>query len=439
MTTPADDHMSPTTRARRRVPRFRVPARGPVFGSLASAAFGQVALVVTGVLAARALGPADRGYLALVILIPAVLQGVGNLGLPRAVTYFIASNPAQSRSIVNVIRRPVVIQAISLTILQAAILAVIVAVEPPDVRWAAVAVLPLLAANLAETYGKAILLGQQRYLAFNIVRNVGLTLYLVGLVVVVAAGHAGLIEFAVTYVIANIVAAVVTIVLAVAGRPKDTASANVTQGMLLRFGLKGYIASLSPIAAFRLDQVVVGLLLSPAALGLYVVGLAFTNLPGFISRSVGFIAFPKVAGAASEQKEEMQRFFGFTIALSGAAVIVLEVTAGWLVPLFFGSEFEGAVPLARILLITAFFDGARQILADTASGRGRPGLGSIAEVTAWIVLVPAVAILLPLWDDIGVAAATAAAAVASFSVLAVLVRYTESGRAANPAALREQA
>lgn len=423
MATPAHDHTRLTDARGRRARRaLRVPASRPVLGSLASAAYGQIALVATGVLSARALGPADRGYLALVILIPAVVQGVGSLGLPRSVTYFIASNPAQENAILRAIRTPAFAQAIVLTLLQTGILAVIVAVEPPHVRWAAVVVLPLLAANLTEAYGKAILQGQQRYLAFNVLRNTATTLYLGGLAIVVIAGHAGLIEFAIAYVVANVLAAVLTIVVAHMGRPVQRTPNEVSQRMLLRFGLRGYLASLSPIAAFRLDQIVVGLLLSPKALGLYVVGLAFTNLPGFIARSIGFIAFPKVAGATDRRSDEMRRFFWFAIALSGMAVLVLELTAGWLVPLFFGSEFEEAINLARILLIGGFFDGARQILTDTSSGSGRPGLGSIAEVTSWVALVASLAVLMPIWGATGVAAATALAAAASFVVLAVLVR-----------------
>ena len=399
-----------------------LPARGPVIGSLASAAYGQIALVLTGVVSARALGPSDRGYLALLVLIPAVLQGIGTLGLPRAVTYFIASNPAQEASILRVIRVPVVVQAVALTALQVVILSVIVAVEPPHVRWAAVAVLPLLAANLADAYGKAILQGQQRYFAFNVLRNAGTTFYLVGLLVLLITDEIGLIEFTIAYVVGMVLAGAVTLAAALAGRVPPSEPTEVSQSMLVRFGLKGYVASLSPIATFRLDQVVVGLLLSPVALGLYVVGLAFTNLPGFIARSIGFIAYPKVAGTAHGQDTEMRRFFWFSIALSGTAVLVLELTAGWLVPLFFGSEFDSAVTLARILLVSAFFDGARQILFDTSSGSGRPGLGSIAELTSWLVIIPAVAILLPLWGATGVATATALAAGASFLALALLVR-----------------
>ena len=60
-------------------------------------------------------------------------------------------------------------------------------------------------------------------------------------------------------------------------------------------GCAGLLSSFSAVDVLRPDQVVLALFLSPSALGLYVVGLAFTNLPYFIAKSVGLITFPWVA------------------------------------------------------------------------------------------------------------------------------------------------
>ena len=64
---------------------------------------------------------------------------------------------------------------------------------------------------------------------------------------------------------------------------------------LLRFGIRGWLGTATPSEALRLDQVIVGLLLSPSALGLYVVGGSFSNLPRFIAQSVGLVAYPRIA------------------------------------------------------------------------------------------------------------------------------------------------
>ena len=297
-------------------------------GSLASAAVAQVALVITGVVAARTLGPADRGYLALVILVPAVLHGVGALGLPRAVTYFIANDPAHETSVVRAIRTPAIAQAVVLTALQAGILSVLLAEEPTRVKWAGLAVMPLLAANLADMYGKAILQGERRYAAFNILRNAGLGFYLVGVLLLLAVGQTGLVEFAIAYVLATVLSAIVTLSVVMIRSSPESKPVDVSRRTLVRFGLRGYLVGLSP-GTLRLDQAVIGLLLAPQALGVYVVGLAFTNLPTFISRSIGFIAFPQVADAMTPREDEARRFLWFSLALSGGAVVTLELGAGW--------------------------------------------------------------------------------------------------------------
>ena len=73
----------------------------------------------------------------------------------------------------------------------------------------------------------------------------------------------------------------------------------------------------------------------------------------------------------------------------------LEVVTGKLVGLFFGSEFAEATPIARILLLATLFMAARRVLTDGVDGLGRPGLGTLAEIASWVLLVPTIAILLP--------------------------------------------
>jgi O-antigen/teichoic acid export membrane protein len=279
-------------------------------------------------------------------------------------------------------------------------------------------------------YGKAILQGQQRYTAFNILRNATVTFNLVAVLLVLAIGQTNLVGFAVAFVVASILSAAVTVTVALRGRrSRAKPTVIIPSREVLGYGLRGYLVSLSPIGTFRLDQAMIGLFLAPKALGIYVVAIAFTNFPTFISRSVGLVAFPHVAGAGRAREDEMRRFLWFSIALSGAAALVLALASGWLVPFFFGQEFAEAIPLTRILLVGAFLDGARRVLTDTSSGLGRPGLGSIAEVSSWVVLVPALALLMPPWGITGVAAATAVAAAASLLTLGILIRHSD-GRSA---------
>jgi O-antigen/teichoic acid export membrane protein len=381
----------------------------------------QGALVVTGVLVARALGPTDRGYLALLFLLPGVLQQVGTIGLPLATTYFIARDPSEERHVRRLIAAPGVLQAAALIVIQALVLWILVQDESSSVQDAAVVSLAVLAGALADMYGKAILQGQRRYAAFNVLWNGTVVLYMVGVLLLVATDQADLVNISVAWVAANLLAGAITMVVALRPRalpPQRDAGATV--GTMVRFGLRGWLGTLSPITTFRLDQAVVGLFLAPQQLGLYVAALAFTNLPTFISRGVSMVALPQVA-RGGRGSGSVRTFFLMTTVLTGGVVLVLELAAGWLVPLFFGSDFEEAVPITRILLVSAFFYGCRRVLADAVSGAGRPGLGSIAELSSWVVLVPLLFVFTPLWGVEGVAAALAVSSAASLGVLLVLL------------------
>jgi len=403
------------------------PARGAVAGSVIASVAGQGLLVVTGVIVARALGPTDRGYLALLFLLPAVLQQVGTVGLPLATTYFISRDPGEERRIWRLVTTPGLVQALLLTLVQAAALWFLVHDESDEVQLAALVSLPVLAGALADMYGKAIVQGQRRYAAFNLLRNATVVLYMVALVGLVAVGNADLVSVSIAWVAANVVAGTVTI--AVARRNPmlaDEQSGRTTRVDMFRFGLRGWFGSLSPVTAFRLDQAVVGLFLAPEKLGLYVAALAFTNLPTFIARGVAMISLPQVA-RPGRHGGEVRSFFVLSMVLTGAVVVVLELTAGWLVPLFFGDDFRAAVPITRILLVSSFFYGARRVLTDAVSGAGRPGLGSLAELSSWIVLVPLLIVFTPLWGLEGVAVALTASSAASLGVFLVLLRRWRPG------------
>lgn len=390
-------------------------------GSVAASLVGQAALVVTGVIVARALGPTDRGHLALLLLLPSVLLQVGTLGLPLATTYFIAREPAHELHVRRSVARPAIVQLVVLTLVQAGVLWLLVRGEPTKVEAAAAVSLALLTGALANMYGKALLQGQRRYRPFNILRNDVVGFYLAGVLVLVVAGRVDLVAVSVAWVAANLLAGALTLAIAVRPHPPVPQQGGPALREMTRFGLRGWLGSLSPVTTFRLDQAVVGLFLAPQALGLYVAALAFTNLPSVISRGVAMIALPQMA-RPGRGGGEVRSFVLLTVVLTGGVVVGLALLAGWLVPLFFGEDFEPAVTSTRILLVGSFFYGVRRVLTDAVSGAGRPGLGSLAELSSWIVLVPLLALFAPRWGIEGVAAALAASYAASLGVFGVLLR-----------------
>jgi O-antigen/teichoic acid export membrane protein len=386
-----------------------------VVGSLGVAAFGQLVLMGTGIAVARMLGVENRGDLALFAVLVAILVLLGGLGLPVGVTFFLARGASLS-DLVRVLRPVLIAQFALLTPVHAALLVALFHDAQPSVRHAALLSLPALPASLLQSYGIAILQGQQRFRSLNLARMLPAVGYGIAVALAFAAGWNTLIELTAAWSLAAVVVALLILGTAVTRRELAGPGRDVMRRDVLSFGLKGLLGSTSPLEAFRLDQAVTGLLLSSRLLGIYVVGMAFTNLPRFVGQSLGYIAYPVAAGRDS--RSETWRTIGrFTLAgtvLTLVVVAVLEVLAGHIVPFFFGSEFSPAIPVTRLLLIGAFFASLRKLLADCAQGAGYPAFGSIAEIVSWTVLVPSLAVLTPRYGVEGIALSMALAYATSF-------------------------
>jgi O-antigen/teichoic acid export membrane protein len=393
-------------------------------GSLVASGVSQLLLIVSGVLVARSLGPEDRGYLALLVVVSGICCLIGGLGLPLAVTYYVARDRSQAREIASSLLKLGVLLMGATLVLQIAVLVVFVRHDPGRVKLAAMISLLLVPGILAQTYGLSILQGQNRFAALNVLRILPTTAYVAAVLVVFLAHSADLVRVMTIWATTYFVGGVLTLGVAARGLPAAPVySSPPSRSQMTRFGLKGLVGWASPVDALRIDQAVVGLFLTPAALGFYVVAQAFTGLPRLVAASIGLVAYPRVASEPdpAAARRAMWRYFFFGVALSAFAVGALEVATGQLVTLFFGSEFSDATPIARILLLGTLFVAVRRVLTDGVNGLGRPELGTLAEVASWVLLLPALAILLPRLGVEGVALALAISWGASLLLLVALV------------------
>lgn len=382
-------------------------ANRPMLGSLSAGVTSQIVLVVSGVIVARSLGPENRGYLALLLLVPLMLSQAASIGFPLAATYFIAQSPNTARRVARSLVGPAGIQLIAVVLVQAAVLSFLVWNEPQGVQLGAMISLAYPPALLAQQYGIAILQGQRRFLAFNVLRVAPAGLYTVAVVAIFLVGLDGLVSITAVAVATAAIAGAATLVVVARRLPVTSDASGPARSEMARFGLKGFLGSMSPIESFRLDQAAVALFLNPVALGLYVVAQSFINLPRFISQSIGMITYPQVASAPNQEtaRRAMWRHLFFTLLVCGVIVATLEAATDSLIRFFFGHEFSQATPIAQILLVGALFLSMRRVLSDAARGAGRPGLGTLAEATSWISLIPALALLMPTYGAEGVALA----------------------------------
>lgn len=388
-------------------------------GTVGTSLVGQAMLVVSGVVVARVLGVYERGQLANFVAICVAASAIVSLGLPNALTLWLARRADVNQPEVAVVRRALNLQIPVLLL----VVAVTVALAIPASRDQKLVLLVVggvaSVASLIVQYGLGGLQGLKRFRAFNLLRLTLVVPYALAVVVAALLGGAGFVTFAVLWTVGMVVAAV----LVMGVFPLRNAAPPVDGSPLrpmVRYGAKAQIGVASPLESFNIDQIVIGAIAGPTVLGLYVVGYAFTNLPRFIAQSLGMIVFPRVAERAGsgEAGRTAVDSIMLTTLISLVVVGVLEALVGWLIPLVFGQAFAGSVPAARLLLVAAFFLSIRRVLADALRGFEQPLPGTVSEMASWVVFA---VLVYPLTVNHGATGAAGAYAAASAAAAAVLV------------------
>jgi len=391
--------------------------------SVGTGLLNQALLVASGIPLARSLGPENRGYIALFLLIPLIITMVGFIGLPAAAGYYTAQMPRAARGIVHTVLGFAFMQCLLTSLVTASVLTAMFWSRPGPVRIAALVAIPSVPWTTLYWYSLYVLQGQQRFLPMNAARALPAVLSAI-VAVVIWRLDLGLPVASALLTSATLLAGILTLSMArpgMRGLSKDEADTPPLRSML-KFGAKGQLVFLNPSEAFRLDQLLVGLVLSPEALGVYVVGVAFTNLPRFVADSLGWVASPRVA----EQRDRAGRarvswqYIWLCLIVTAVIVAALELAVGPVLPILFGERFRGAVPVAHVMLIGAWFLSLRRILADCLRGAGCPEAISLAEGVAVSALLISV---VPLTRSLGLPGAAIAVSLCAMGSLAVLLWY----------------
>jgi O-antigen/teichoic acid export membrane protein len=380
-----------------RAPKYLTPVRISIIGSVAAAFGGQLILVISGIALARLLGPVDRGYMALLLLWPGILYQILDIGLPWSLTYHVASGAVNPHTIGRLVAAPFAVQCVVVLLTHLAILLAYLHGKPVDVIAAGAVTLAIGPSVLASDYALAVLQGLKSYASVNLFRLLPNAMSALVAVTMLIRANRNLVQLALLLAGAYAITAVATMVTALQrAKSAPHSRGDVSLRRLVAFGLRGYLGSLYPLDAFRLDQVIVGLLLTPISLGVYVVGSSFTNLPRFLAQSIGLVAFPQIASTVDSpaRRSQVLRFFIFGTGAAFVTVLLVEGVVGFLTPLLFGDAYNGSVVLARILLVGALCLSSRRVLAECLKGAGFPFAGTVAEVASWLVLAPALVLLL---------------------------------------------
>lgn len=402
----------------------RIPRRvlGSAFGTSAWTTLGFVLLAgVGGVVAARFLGPTQRGLLATAVVWSSVVGSMSAYGMPDVSAFFTARDR----------QRPPRDTATALALAACAGGLVAVGGAGATVLFVSGAVVPAMVVAFAGMLpiivggaAQGAVLGMGRYRAWGLVRMLLPGLTLVGVVLAASMGwRTALAVTTVTVGAALTQLAVIALLLRRHGRLHRPDRARARP--MLAYMWRSVVAGTGFLLAGRLDQLMLSVLVAPNLLGFYAVAVSFGAIIQPLAGSAAAVVLRRVAtGGIGALRPALTRGLGVALAIAGGLALPTGVLAPQLVRWLFGDAFSPSATSVRLLMIGAVALALSSVLAAALRGLGKPLVPASATMLGaltTLVLLPT--LLGPLGIE-GAAVANSASAAVIMVGMAVSLRVT---------------
>jgi O-antigen/teichoic acid export membrane protein len=344
----------PRTGGRPDLPRRLHPLVVNTGLNLASHAVFSGSMLVTSILASRALGRSDKGVLALLILVPIILQFILDIGIEHGLTIKAANGSLGTPG-----RRPVLRGLLVHGSTGLAIASIVAALAPlaGSSSLAALggrnALLTVTACTLAIVQHDltGLLYGYNKIPFVSVARMAGALAVAGGSAVLYVLGRNSVTEYFAIYVAgtAGLTAALaLQLRTLLPGGPPDPAGGSINWRAVARTGLPFYGAYLSYFAVTRFDSFLLGATRPPAELGLYSNAVNLAEVVWYFPGTLGQVLLSHTGGKGNARL--CRRTLLAVVVLSSASVLLLGLSGRLLITTLFGPDFAPSFGPLLILL-----------------------------------------------------------------------------------------
>jgi O-antigen/teichoic acid export membrane protein len=381
---------------------------------------GNAGYFVSVLILARALAPHDRGTVAFVTVSALVISSLASFGAAEATKVFVARRPAErSRLLSNVVLASACGALVGGGIACGALLALGHARPAGVGRVELAAIVAGATAGAIALAAMAFLQGCSRFVAYSRVLAAGPWAYAVMVGALVAGPGLSVGRAVTAWVAAQAVAALVLVSAALHGVGFGRPDGRLMRESM-RFGVRAWLGGLAHLLNARVDQVLLGLLASQAALGTYAVAVNGSEVLFYLPSAVATALLPVVARSdAAAGVERTLRVFRAVMILTLAAVLVAAALGPVLLPLVFGEAYAGAVEPFLWLLPSAFGFAASAVFSNALLASGAPALSSLGPVVSLTVGIALDLVLMPTLGAVGAAIAASVALLTGGTVAVV--------------------
>lgn len=375
--------------------------------------------IITGVIAARWLGPAGRGELAAIQMWPSLLASLAMIGLPDAVVYFCAKHPSESRRYL-VTAGVIVLSAMPAFALAGYLLIPhVLSAQSPRIIQAARVYLILMPIYALVGLPYQLLRGIQHYRLWNVMRLAPSLIWLGVLIVAVSLRVVDPVRLTAAFLLLLALAGPVLTWAVWRHAQGPAALSRGTATELVKYGLPSASATLSQFFNLKLDQIMVAAILPARDLGVYMVAVSWGTCIPMLSSALAMVVSTQIAGGAShaERNHKFSQGVRNGAWMIAAAVVLLAAATPVGIAIVFGGAFQAAVIPAAILVVASGTNALNGVLEELLRGYGRPSATLFAETVAVAVGLPALVLLLPRLGLTGAALASLAGYLSGTAVL----------------------
>nr|WP_269091178.1 oligosaccharide flippase family protein [Actinopolymorpha cephalotaxi] len=378
--------------------------------------------IVSSVVTSRGLGPEDRGMLVSLLVWSQAVATMSLVGADEAVIFQSGGSSSRAWTLRAAVARDAVVQAAlgCLVLLGAAYYIV-----QPDsaITWvyvaAATMVVPL---NTFTLLSIVPLRAGQRIVAWNLVRLMRPVTYALGTALLWASGTLTVLSTLVAYLVGGLLLSLVLVVLA--RRDGRARLAPDEERVTISYGRRLVLATLPQRIGPQLDQLLLGLFLAPAVLGVYSVATSIAAVVLMIGTSLDQVLFPRFS-AGQFSRPALAKAVAGGMGAGLLASLALVPMAGPAIELLYGQEFLGALKPLTILLLAAVVRIGAQCLGAALKASGTLSAYTWAQVAGVLTLL-GVFCLTSGRGGAGAAIASLAGALATFVISWVAVLKLQS-------------
>ena len=349
--------------------------------------------MVSGVLAARLLGPHGRGQLAAIQTWPTFVAVLAMLGMPEAVVYFSARMPAEAGQYLGSAVAVALVSSVPCMLLGYLLTPLMLHAQAPTIvragRWYLLLVLIFASAGMLPNS----LRGRSDFASWNLMRVMPNAL-LIGVLLLAWICVRAVPTFVATGNLVALALLVVPFAAMIARRVPAPFTPDPTKiPQMLQYGLPCMMTGVPQMLNLRLDQMLMGAILPPRDLGFYVVAVAWSGAAAPLLTAVGAVMTSAVASTADTAHGARRLAAGarVTAALASVLCVSLAVVTPLAIRILFGERFGVSIPAALVLLPAAGILGFNLVLQEGLRGLGRPYAVLRAELAG--LAVTAIALL----------------------------------------------